>query len=72
MMLGRALGDFARRDQVVMATKVRGKMHDGPNGEGLSRKAILSELDKSLKRLSQAEVAYLEEPYVPHRIVGHQ
>jgi aryl-alcohol dehydrogenase-like predicted oxidoreductase len=49
--LGRALKDFANRDEVVIATKVRGKMHDGPNGEGLSRKAILSEVDKSLKRL---------------------
>lgn len=48
---GRALKDFAKRDEVVIATKIRGKMHDGPNGEGLSRKAILSEIDKSLKRL---------------------
>ena len=36
------------RDEVVIATKVHGKMHDGPNGAGLSRKAILSEIDKSL------------------------
>jgi aryl-alcohol dehydrogenase-like predicted oxidoreductase len=50
-ILGRALKDFAKRDEVVIATKVRGKMHDGPNGEGLSRKAILSEIDQSLKRL---------------------
>lgn len=49
--IGRALKDFAKRDEVVIATKVRGKIHDGPNGEGLSRKAILSEIDKSLKRL---------------------
>src|SRR6266849_4299212 len=49
--LGRALKDFAKRDEVVIATKVRGKMHDGPNGEGLSRRAILSEIDQSLKRL---------------------
>ena len=34
-ILGRALKDFARRDEIVVATKVRGKMHDGPNGEGL-------------------------------------
>src|SRR5215216_2665866 len=38
-ILGRALKDFAKRDEVVIATKVRGKMDDGPNGEGLSRKA---------------------------------
>jgi aryl-alcohol dehydrogenase-like predicted oxidoreductase len=49
--LGRALKDFARRDEVVIATKVHGKMNDGPNGSGLSRKAILNEIDKSLKRL---------------------
>ncbi|HEX2910523.1 MAG TPA: aldo/keto reductase [Chloroflexia bacterium] len=50
-ILGRALKDFARRDEVVIATKVHGKMHEGPNGSGLSRKAILSEIDHSLKRL---------------------
>lgn len=50
-ILGRALKDFAKRDEIVIATKVRGKMFDGPLGEGLSRKAILSEIDKSLKRL---------------------
>ena len=50
-ILGRALRDFANRDEVVIATKVHGTMHDGPNGAGLSRKAILSEIDNSLKRL---------------------
>jgi len=50
-ILGRALKDFARREDVVIATKVHGKMREGPNGGGLSRKAILSEIDKSLKRL---------------------
>jgi aryl-alcohol dehydrogenase-like predicted oxidoreductase len=50
-ILGRAIKDFARRDEVVIATKVRGRMHEGPNGEGLSRKAILSEIDNSLRRL---------------------
>ena len=49
--LGRALKDFARRDEVVIATKVFSKMTDDPNGSGLSRKAILSEIDHSLKRL---------------------
>ena len=49
--LGRALKDFAKRDEVVIATKVWGKMREGPNGGGLSRKAILSEIDNSLKRL---------------------
>jgi aryl-alcohol dehydrogenase-like predicted oxidoreductase len=50
-ILGNALKDFADRDEVVIATKVHGKMKAGPNGGGLSRKAILSEIDKSLKRL---------------------
>src|SRR5580658_1595796 len=50
-ILGHGLKNFANRDEVVIATKVHGKMHDGPNGAGLSRKAILSEIDKSLKRL---------------------
>ena len=50
-ILGRALKDFAKRDEVVIATKVRGKMREGANGEGLSRKSILSEIDNSLKRL---------------------
>ena len=50
-ILGRALKDFAKRDEIVLATKLHGKMHDGPNGAGLSRKAILSEIDKSLTRL---------------------
>ena len=48
---GRALGEFARREEVVVATKVWGTMRAGPNGGGLSRKAILHEIDASLKRL---------------------
>src|SRR5512136_1686742 len=50
-ILGRALKDFAKRDEVIIATKVHGKMHEGPNGGGLSRKAILGEIDNSLTRL---------------------
>ena len=50
-ILGRALKDFANRGEVVIATKVHGKMREGPNGSGLSRKAILSEIDNSLRRL---------------------
>ncbi len=50
-ILGRAIKDFAKRDEVVIATKVHGKMADVPNGSGLSRKAILHEVDQSLKRL---------------------
>ena len=50
-ILGRALKDFASRDDVVIATKVFSRMHDTPNGAGLSRKAILTEVDHSLRRL---------------------
>lgn len=50
-ILGRALKDFARRDEVIIATKLHGRMSDAPNGAGLSRKAILSEIDNSLRRL---------------------
>ncbi|MBS4197025.1 aldo/keto reductase [Lederbergia citri] len=50
-IVGRALNDYANRDEIVLATKVYFRMHDGPNGAGLSRKAIMSEIDKSLKRL---------------------
>jgi 1-deoxyxylulose-5-phosphate synthase len=50
-ILGRALHDFADRDEVVIATKVRHPMRPGPNGSGLSRKAIFAEIDHSLRRL---------------------
>ena len=50
-VLGRALRDFARREEVVIATKVYGKMRNDVNGRGLSRKAIFAEIDASLKRL---------------------
>ncbi|MBN9662427.1 MAG: aldo/keto reductase [Acidobacteria bacterium] len=49
--LGRAVRDFARREELVIATKVHGKVRDEPNGQGLSRKAIFGEIDASLKRL---------------------
>ncbi|WP_026691947.1 aldo/keto reductase [Peribacillus kribbensis] len=61
--LGRALKDFANRDEVVVATKIHGQMHKGPNGAGLSRKAIMSEIDKSLKRLGTDYV----DLYIIHR-----
>ena len=48
---GRALKEFARREDIVLATKVHGAMSAGPNGQGLSRKAIFQELDASLRRL---------------------
>jgi len=50
-ILGRALKEFTRREDVVIATKVHGRVRPGPNGAGLSRKAIFGELDNSLRRL---------------------
>jgi aryl-alcohol dehydrogenase-like predicted oxidoreductase len=50
-ILGRALKQFARRDEVVIATKVYGRMRPGPNGAGLSRRSIMNEIDASLSRL---------------------
>jgi aryl-alcohol dehydrogenase-like predicted oxidoreductase len=51
-IIGRALAEFTRRDETVIATKVHGVMRQGPNGRGLSRKAIFAELDASLARLA--------------------
>ena len=61
--LGRALKDYANRDEIVLATKIHGRMHEGPNGAGLSRKAIMSEIDKSLKRLGTDYI----DLYIIHR-----
>ncbi|MDF2485238.1 MAG: aldo/keto reductase [Herbinix sp.] len=63
LYLGKALKDFANRDEIVLATKVWGKMQEGPNGGGLSRKAIMSEIDKSLMRLGTDYV----DLYIIHR-----
>jgi aryl-alcohol dehydrogenase-like predicted oxidoreductase len=84
-ILGRALKDFARREDVVIATKVHSRMRPGPNGAGLSRKAIMTEVDASLRRLGTDYIDLyqthrwdyhtpieetLEEPYVPHPVGG--
>ena len=61
--VGRAIGKFSRREDIVVATKVWGKMHDGPGGSGLSRKAILEQLDASLRRLG---TDYIDVYYI-HR-----
>ncbi|MFC4787298.1 aldo/keto reductase [Nocardioides sp. MAHUQ-72] len=53
---GRALRDLASREDVVLATKVHGRMRPGPNGAGLSRKAIMHEIDASLRRLGTDHV----------------
>ena len=50
-IVGRALRDFAKREEIVVATKVYFPWRSGPNGNGLSRKAIMTAIDASLKRL---------------------
>ncbi len=62
-ILGRAIKDFVRREEAVVATKVYFRMHEGPNGMGLSRKSILHEIDESLKRLQMDYV----DLYIIHR-----
>ena len=62
-VLGRALRDFAKRDQVVITTKVFNRMGDGPNDRGLSRKHILDSIDASLRRLGTDYV----DVYMIHR-----
>lgn len=61
--MGRAFKDFANREEIVIATKVSGAMRKGPNGSGLSRKAIMAEVDGCLKRLG---VDYIDILYI-HR-----
>lgn len=61
--VGRAVNTYARREDIVLATKVHNKMHDGPGGSGLSRKAILEQLDASLRRLG---TDYIDVYYI-HR-----
>ena len=61
--VGRAITRFSRREDIVLATKVSGKMHDGPGGSGLSRKAILEQVDASLRRL---DTDYIDVYYI-HR-----
>jgi 1-deoxyxylulose-5-phosphate synthase len=62
-VLGRAIRDFARRDELVIATKVNGAVRPDVNGRGLSRKAILTEVDNSLRRLGTDYI----DLYIIHR-----
>lgn len=62
-IVGRALKDFANRDEVVIATKVHNPVGTGPNQRGLSRKAVLQEIDNSLRRLGTDYV----DLYIIHR-----
>lgn len=66
-IVGRALNAFANRDEIVVATKVHGKMRQGANGGGLSRKAIMTEIDHSLRRLGMDYVdLYQIHRWDPH------
>jgi len=62
-ILGKALNDYASREEIVIATKVYGEMREEPNGSGLSRKAIMTEIDKSLDRLGTDYI----DLYIIHR-----
>ena len=66
---GRALADLTRRDEVVIATKLNGRMSPGPNGQGLSRKAVMTAIDASLTRLGTDYVDLYQihrfDPHVP-------
>lgn len=66
-IVGRAIRDFARREDIVLATKVYFAMHDGPGGSGLSRKAIMEQIDASLTRLGTEYV----DLYQIHRFDPH-
>ncbi|GAA1963589.1 aldo/keto reductase [Microbacterium deminutum] len=67
--VGRAIRKYARREDITLATKVFGKMHDGPTGQGLSRAAILEQVDASLQRLGTdyIDIYYIHrfDPDVP-------
>jgi aryl-alcohol dehydrogenase-like predicted oxidoreductase len=67
--VGRAVKRYSRREEIVLATKVYGRMHDGPGGGGLSRQAILEQVDASLTRLGTDHIDLYQihrfDPEVP-------
>ena len=69
-LTGELVKELAPRDEIVLATKVFGRMRPGPNGQGLSRKAILSEIDNSLDRLGVDYVDLYQihrfDPFTPY------
>ncbi|MFE7856924.1 aldo/keto reductase [Streptomyces sp. NPDC101209] len=66
-IVGKALREYANRDEIVLATKAHGRTRPGPNGAGLSRKAIMTEIDHSLARLGTDYV----DLYQIHRFDPH-
>jgi len=68
-IVGRAIAKYSRREDIVLATKVHFPMHDGPGGSGLSRKAIMEQVDASLTRLGTDYVDLYQihrfDPQVP-------
>lgn len=68
-IVGRAITEFSSREEIVLATKAFFPMHEGPDGSGLSRKAILEQVDASLARLGTDYVDLLQihrfDPKVP-------
>ena len=64
---GRAIRRYSRREDIVLATTVNGQMHQGPGGQGLSRKAIMEQIDASLTRLGTDYV----DLYIIHRFDPH-
>lgn len=50
-IVGHAIKEYTRREDIVLATKLNGKMSDGPGGQGLSRRAVMEQVDASLTRL---------------------
>lgn len=66
-IVGRALREMANRDEIVVATKVHGPMRRGRNAMGLSRKAIMTEVDHSLRRLGMDHIDLYQIHRFDHR-----
>jgi aryl-alcohol dehydrogenase-like predicted oxidoreductase len=72
VITGRLLGKFFRRDEVVLATKIFFPTGSGQNDRGLSRKHVADAVAAGQLELSEDEMQRLEEPYLPHPVLGHE